>query len=61
MYGTLKEAIENKDVCPNCNGCGKVKVKNVRKRANKDGTIDVEIDCPMCLGTGNILCEGEKK
>ena len=56
MYETLGEAIENKDVCPNCNGNGRVVIKNVRKRKT-DGPIDVEIDCPMCCGTGNILCE----
>lgn len=59
MYQTLAEAIENKDRCPNCNGLGKVLVKNVRKRTHSPGeTVDVKIDCPICLGTGDIMLGG---
>jgi len=59
MHGTLAEAIANKDLCPNCNGSGKVLIKNVRKRSNPlyNEPMDVKIDCPMCLGYGNIMLE----
>ena len=56
LYGTLAEAIEQKDTCPNCNGRGVVVIRNVRKRSHSnDEPIDAHITCVMCLGSGNIL------
>jgi len=57
LYETLAEAIAAGDTCPNCNGRGEVLIKDVRKRRHSDEErIDMDIPCPMCDGTGNILC-----